>query len=482
MKRMKKILAMLLALTMVLGMGLTAMAANEDGIIGTEDDRGTVSVSGVEEDVTVTVYPIAMADYDDEGNFSGYTNTYSLEDIENPTQAELAAIASTVTGGQTLDWDAATGTYKKSDLPVGMYLVCVTDSETVVYNVAVVSINYVNDDGENQITPGSVTMLESGATWVKKSNVPAVDKYIVENEQQLLGNTVDIGDDVAYEVKINPVPNYGGNYPVLNVVDTLEEGLTYNNNLAVTVGNTELQKDEDYTLDVNGQIITVNFVVNNAYTLNEYTGEELIISYSAKLTGTNVDFNDDENVNTAVLTYSKDSKTTGNTDTDTISTYTATFDIKNNVLKVKEDGTALGGATFDIYTDADCTAEYRNERIKEELVTDSNGRLALEGLDAGTYYLKEIAAPEGYSVNTTVFEIVITAEHEENGEIKSFTVVSKPHGSNDVGTNNLEIVNTTLNALPSTGGIGTTIFTVAGCGIMIAAAFFFFASRKKENE
>ena len=74
MKRMKKILAMLLALTMVLGMGLTAMAANEDGIIGTSDDRGTITVSGIEaqadDSLTVTAYQIVKAKYENNGSFS----------------------------------------------------------------------------------------------------------------------------------------------------------------------------------------------------------------------------------------------------------------------------------------------------------------------------------------------------------------------------------------------------------------------------
>lgn len=480
MKKMKKIFALLLALAMVLGMTTTAFAA--DGIVGNSDDTGSITVANVENNLTVKAYPIAMAQYDETtGAFIGYSNPYDLDDIEDPTQAELAAIAATVTGGTELVWDATNSVYTKDGMAVGMYLICVTGSETVVYNVAVASIQYLNNDGINQIKPGQVDMVKNGTTWVKKSDAPDVDKYMLEDGNKVDGNTVDIGDIVNYEVSINPVPNYGGNFPVLNVVDTLEDGLAYQNDLVVKVGETTLTKGTHYTLDVKDQVITVDFVVNGKYTLNEYTGKELIISYTAKLTDkAKVDFNEDENVNTAVLTYSKDSKTEGNNGTKTVSTYTATFDITDNVLKTTEDGKALAGATFEVYTDADCKKVYRNEVITNSLVTDAEGRIELVGLDEGTYYLKEIAAPDGYSVNTTVYEIKITATHTETGEIDTWTVEAKPYGSTDAATSTLTIVNTKLSALPSTGGIGTTIFTIGGCAIMIAAAFFFFVSRRKE--
>ena len=94
----------------------------------------------------------------------------------------------------------------------------------------------------------------------------------------------------------------------------------------------------------------------------------------------------------------------------------------------------------------------------------TNGTLKVTGLDEGNYEFKETKAPTGYSVNSENKAFTITANEEK--EV-----------TEDAG----EFVNTKLSALPATGGIGTTIFTIVGCGIMIAAAGLFFASRRKEN-
>ena len=93
--------------------------------------------------------------------------------------------------------------------------------------------------------------------------------------------------------------------------------------------------------------------------------------------------------------------------------------------------------------------------------------------------------------NYKVFQSILQKIDETDKVIKSYTItidgttveswVKPATGTADATINMLTVMNTKLIALPSTGGIGTTIFTVAGCGIMIAAAFFFFASRKKEN-
>lgn len=94
----------------------------------------------------------------------------------------------------------------------------------------------------------------------------------------------------------------------------------------------------------------------------------------------------------------------------------------------------------------------------------TNGTLQVTGLDEGDYKFNETKAPKGYSLNPEDKAFTITAD-----ETKEVTA--------DAG----ELINTKLSALPETGGIGTTIFTIVGCGIMIAAAGLFFASRRKEN-
>ena len=116
----------------------------------------------------------------------------------------------------------------------------------------------------------------------------------------------------------------------------------------------------------------------------------------------------------------------------------------------------------------DKAGEYKVALDGEEGATTTlvatNGTLKVTGLDEGNYEFKETKAPTGYPVNSENKAFTITANEEK--EV-----------TEDAG----EFVNTKLSALPETGGIGTTIFTIVGCGIMIAAAGLFFVSRRKEN-
>lgn len=142
-------------------------------------------------------------------------------------------------------------------------------------------------------------------------------------------------------------------------------------------------------------------------------------------------------------------------------------------------------------------------------VSDENGYLSFTGLDAGTYTLQETKAPEGYSLNDAVIPVEITAEYNDDGTLKSYVIkvnnentstYTATYDANEKGkvteikvepehendwsdvSDTHEIKNTKLASLPSTGGIGTTIFTIGGCLIMVVAAGLFFASRRKASK
>lgn len=577
MKKLKRILAILMAMAMVLGMAVTASAAtNADNIVGTSDDTGDITVSGVTQEegktITVKAYPIAMATYDANGKFNGYSNEWGIANLTAPTADELANIAAgkKADGSEVKALPAAVdmiyqndanNSYKKENVEVGMYLVMVEGSEASTYNPAVVSVNYVNSNGATVLENGDVSMVTDGTTWVKKSGTPEVDKVI--GDTQATGDedsTGNVGDTVPYTVTINPVPSYEGNYPKLNVVDTLSAGLTYvQNSLKVrvtpTVPTTKdnpateaegklLTEGTDYTLTVSGQTITVDFVVGGAYTLNNYHGQVVTINYDATINA-NAKLNEIANENHVVLNYTKDSKTNGNDGSHDDKTYTYVFDIdgelegdgttgsKENVIDTthiinklgeeiakkdtviegetvyKDDKLPLEGAEFTLYTDAGCNTKYTNTNFDGTVSSSKLGQLHMTGLEADTYYLKETKAPSGYSLNTHVYKIEISYVADEAGVMTSWNVkiddvsvatfnvehttandgtvtVTVTRGNDitkeaDSSFEGLNIHNTKLNSLPSTGGIGTYIFTIAGIIIMAAAAGFFFVSRRKAN-
>lgn len=438
----------------------------------------------------------------------------------------------------TMNPEAEGRTTYTATAPLGAYLVVVEGSETSTYNAMVVSTNYKNVNGVNTIDLGKNTAA------AKKSTKPTLDKNIKNGDATTKHNTVNIGDVINYEVSVANIPEYTGKYPVFNVVDTLSQGLTFNGeDVTVKVNGTTLRKDIDYKFTKEGQKITINFVDTSltatgkteyGYTLNNYKGQNMTIAYSATV-NENAKLNEVGNQNDATLTYSKDSTVNNNNGTDEKKTHSYTFDIDGSVQgtdsvipvdvthilnkigeevktievngKEVEVKAALEGAEFTVYTNEACTVRYQQGGVDYPVVrSTAAGQIELKGLAAGTYYIKETKAPAGYSVNATAVKVEITGlTFNDNDELTGWTikvnnqdVASFVYGTNEGGktefvrsdsirnegtefVNGYNILNTKITALPATGGIGTTIFTIVGCGIMIAAAGLFFASRRKEN-
>ena len=526
MKKMKKILAVILSLAMVLGMSMTAFAASSgtDGIFGTKDDTATITVNGIDNEtgIQVNAYKVVEAKYDGAGStFSGYNSLYPTvitqdmvkADLTTLTPDQLTALANAVdTTKNAIPLTNTSGTTWKADVAAGTYLVLVSNTEAHSYNPMVVSAYYVNKDGKTDISEGAVDLKTNEAN-AKKADKPTIDKKITNTNGNDYGNSVEVNDIVDYEVTVTPIPSYTGSYPMFNVEDTLSTGLDFvtdkSGNVVdpvVKVGTTTLEKDKDYTVSVDGRKMTINFVVNDAYKLNAYASQTLTITYSAKVNSEAVLWKD-VNTNTAKLNYTNDSKVNGNNASAEKTTYTYTFDIGGTATgtdgiitktgKDKNSETPLGGALFGLYkagegVTAETVATAKADAAYKTATSDANGQINFRQLKKGTYYLKELSAPKGYSVNTHVYTVVINTTYNTDGTLATWSVTidndkTSTFTSNNDGTwtsdkHATNIVNTTLSSLPSTGGMGTTLFTIAGCVIMVAAAGFFFASRKRVNK
>ena len=267
MKKLKKLFAVMLSLIMVLAMGITSFAATpgDDGKYGTADDRGTITVKGVESTATVMAYKVIEAQYGNNGgSFSGYNSLYPsviandrLQADLDITRDDLNKLADAVNADTTktaISMAYANGSWTATVKP-GTYLVLVTNAETNIYNPMVVSVYYTNEDGTtNDLHEGELKIEEGGAT-AKVSGQPKVDKVITSGNGTDKGNSANVGDTVSYKVSVNPVPNYNGTNPKLNVVDTLDKGLQYTDeslNVVVKSANTDgtdkaLVAGKDYT-------------------------------------------------------------------------------------------------------------------------------------------------------------------------------------------------------------------------------------------
>ena len=138
--------------------------------------------------------------------------------------------------------------------------------------------------------------------------------------------------------------------------------------------------------------------------------------------------------------------------------YDRTEDKDGNVLKFVDKG----NNTYVLAKDQTVTTG-----VVTEVVTGANGQLVVKGLDKGEYQFKEVTAPDGYSINETNSSATLTITGDK--ATAEFTA-------------DTDMRDTEVGALPETGGIGTTIFTVGGCAIMVAAAALFFMNKKKHEK
>lgn len=494
MKKIKRILALLVAMVMVMGMTVTASAAasaGNDNKMGTADDTASVKIQGLNPGDVVKLYKIVNAKYESNGDtFSGYEVVAEFtSDLTLPTDSttisftadQIAAAAKTVDTNNIQPVKTITAidtAVTINDLAAGSYLVKVTASDTTVYNPAVVSLYYTTDSIDEEI----LDLAATDNVWVKKQNAPTLDKWILENGTKVKGNSVDAGDTVTYVIEAT-IPSYTGEYPVYEIVDTLEK-LTYVETKSVEIVSGDevvgSLADKEFAYDETRKNLFMNFVTDGEYELQQYQGYTLRIVYTATLDDNETaNMFNESNDNTAYLKYTNDASAEKEpVKTENAVTHTYTFEITDFVQKTDMDGNPLNGAEFTLYTDESCTNVYENDNFTGTVISADGGKLVIKGLDAGTYYLKETEAPEGYALNNTVFKVEIIEEDYANDGTLGKCTVKIQDNEIDAETPYL-IKNTKISSLPSTGGIGTTIFTIGGCVIMIAAAGLFFASRRK---
>ena len=528
MKKLKKLFAVMLSLVMVLAMGITSFAAT--GVTPTEDDKATATAQNIESTATVYAYKITKANYD--GGFTGYSAVegVTLKDVLAPTPDEVTAIAkdATLLGSlKKVQMTAGTANVTNgladftAQLTAGYWIVVVSDNVKEVYNPMLLGVYYSESGSDNTMTADPVNANSDwkikGQTVYAKSTAPYITKEIVGgdgiNNKQ---NDVAIGDAVSYKIT-TVIPSYSKQYDTVTVkiTDTLSDGLNLNADSIKINGAAVDVPEVKGTLTPAGHGFT--FEVDNAYALAN-GGKEITIEYTATL-NENAKVNFDPNTNKAELEYTN--KPDGTTKKTESETYTYTFSIGaalsasiqnftqkvNQIVKVDANGKVLSTKTeesdlipdgaIEVKSGATFTLTNNTTNKVYTATTGLDGGLTFEGLDAGTYTLVETVAPDGFTLDTTEHTVVITPTYGETSNklekleitidgtaTSTYEVSYEATGTVTVNKNTTAVTNiknTKISSLPSTGGIGTTIFTIVGCGIMIAAAGLFFASRRKEN-
>ena len=282
--------------------------------------------------------------------------------------------------------------------------------------------------------------------------------------------------------------------------DTLSEGITYDGLDSVVIESNGTPYDitndsSKYDIDIsnlksqNSFVVKIHDVKNCVANLND--GATITVTYTAHLNEkayVNTVGGGTDNKNSVYLEYSNNPRISTSLD-HTPESEVRVYTYQLNNTKYRDDdtpGNELAGAGFRLYSGKDCTEEqeiklkknitdgtyspYFGTDAGDEMISDNKGQFNVKGLDAGTYYLRETKTPDDYSACPDK-EIVISATHTEYNVALS-------------GDLNNKIINKKAGGitLPSTGGIGTTIFYVVGGGLMVAAIVLLVTKKRMENK
>ena len=509
-KTIQKLMAALLAVAMVCAMAIPAFATDGDATAAAATGTGSITIENAVTNQTYKIYRILNLEYHADTNSYRYTANGAWEDfilrennnfkLDKETGAVTWINTNPENNGTAIQQIAnSAGKYAEytpnnvqedgsakangitltfSNLPLGWYLVV---SDLV------------------DLDKGALCSIDTTDPTVEireKNSNSTLDKSILEGDQLLSVNNAGIGDVVNFQLDIVVKDGQPKGYVVH---DKMSEGLTFNSN-SVSVFLLRHSDDEasgylktGYTLVTNpGDGCTFEVKFDDG-TLEP--NDAVTISYTATVNNKAV-IAGSGNTNEAYLQYNNNKTTVKHTTT----TYVWGMGVRKfaNLGTDKED-TPLAEAEFQLYKMDGETKKYakfaetgtntsiykltgwtNNATEAIKVKTPANGNITFEGLDAGTYYLEETKAPVGYNKLTAPITVVISSHLPDAADgTASYTVTAD---GAETSSYTVRVENKAGTELPSTGGIGTTIFYVVGGGLMVAAIVLLVTKKRMENK
>jgi len=496
-KAMKKLMAALLAVAMVCAMAIPAFAA---GGAGATTGEGKITIDNAVIGHTYKIYRILNLQYNETAKSFRYEKNNKWGAFVDEQSDKLAVDANgVVTWKEGVSAEKDGAPIKELAIAAGQYVKDqgtafaaddskVAASSTVIFDNLPLGWYLVVSD----LTSDAICSIDTTAKQVtikEKNGVPTVTKEVeYASGSWGQGNDGNVGDTVNFQTTINVTDGDPTNY-VLH--DQMSKGLTFKeNSIAVKVNDTLIT---NYTVEyTNTDKCTFEISFPNG-TL--HTNDTVVVTYSATINNDAV-VGTTGNENETWLKYGDEGETTHSntktytwsfnifkyfTDSDDIMQYLADVEFvlyrKNNTANTTEY------AQFD--SNNKLTGWTATESEAGKLKTNANSIVGVEGLDEGTYFLKETATPVGFNSLTSDVEVLITSSCN-NLTNATYTVQYKMVNDEDFADTDEEekvvpIENNRGTTLPGTGGIGTTIFYVVGGGLMAAAAILLITKKRMEN-
>jgi len=532
-KVIKKLLAALLAVAMVCAMAIPAFAENSEGDVDSHHTYSAFQIfKGDVEGNNIKDFKISNVDWGSNiitnsedflaqlkaaerigGQFEGATTAQDvLKVISRWHDSDDDSIAFARFVCHYLYSNDANPTYV---VRAGSNALTIPEAKAGYY-LFVDTTDFSKDDSYHSYN--SFLLMVTKGNWnvpiTPKAEKPTVEKKVYDNPDGTstggFGSSADHAINEKFQFQLtatlpdstNRAYDYYDKYSVI-FHDTLSEGITYDGPYSVVIESNDITytitDPSKYTINTdkldsqNYFEVEIPDVKTCVAGLDLNNGATIKVTYTAHLNEkafVNTAGGGTSNINKVYLTYSnnpQDESSIGKTPEST-PVYVYTYQLNNTKYRDEvNENNKLEGAGFRLYSNEACNAEdeiklkmnddgtysrdFSTEGKGVEMLSNKDGQFNVKGLDAGTYYLKETTPPSGYSACANK-EIVISATHNGNhveldSSKLSTTIINKKAGGI---------------TLPSTGGIGTTLFYVVGGGLMVAAIVLLVTKKRMENK
>lgn len=501
MKHARKLASLLLALVMVFALATTAFAT--EGATPTTGN-GSITISNAAKGETYTIYKLFDATVNADGSSIAYTgdipdglNTYFVKD----TNGYISATGEAKDGDKmSAGLEAALKTWAETATSTSH---AVSDGSALKFNGLLLGYYVVTTSQGEQLISVDSTMKD--VTIVDKNS--STPKDLHKNADV---DDVSIGDTVTYTVSFKTSNYYGAGEAAKEIVsytieDTLPEFLSNVDVIRIIVDNDGKSETIDDQKDVTVQFNTDKKIVidwydedNSKFLYNN--GATVTITYTAKVTD-KAAIDGDGNTNKVTVKWT----TKGNVqpDPDEIHTEETIYTYAIALKKVNNKGVALPGAVFEfpfyVQSTADTDGAYiyagdtAKDGLTKQITTPADGVIVVKGVKSGRYEITEFKAPDGYNKLTTPVTVNAvktgktttntTVYLDENGKVVGETANATKVEVNiaTIAATAVVVLNKAGTELPSTGGMGTTVFYVLGA-VLVLGAVVLLVTKKRMND